>query len=349
MDRRNFLTGAGVACIMVMGRTNRAFAQSARKEVFIGGRRITVVDIHAHCLFQEVAPIIQNTSMANADLGDNLTLGPHRIEALDERGIDIAALSVNRFWWYAANPQQARDIVRINDEGLAKWCALYPDRFVALSSPALQFPDLAAEQLDYAVNELGHRGACIGGHARGEVPSSAKYDPFWAKAEQLGVPVFMHPDGSKNIIQPNVLDGAGGLGNVIGNPLETTLFLSRMIFDGTLDRFPNLKVCAAHGGGYFPSYLGRSEVACDRNNANCVNKKMPSEYLKSQVLIDSMVFNEEGLRHLVEVAGTSQVVYGSDMPFEWPDTIDLIANSPSLSNAQKEAILGGNLIDLLKI
>ena len=122
-----------------------------------------------------------------------------------------------------------------------------------------------------------------------------------------------------------------------------------MIFDGTLDRFPNLKVCAAHGGGYFPSYLGRSEVACDRNNANCVNKKMPSEYLKSQVLIDSMVFNEEGLRHLVEVAGTSQVVYGSDMPFEWPDTIDLIANSPSLSNAQKEAILGGNLIDLLKI
>ena len=76
---------------------------------------------------------------------------------------------------------------------------------------------------------------------------------------------------------------------------------------------------------------------------------MPSEYLKSQVLIDSMVFNEEGLRHLVEVAGTSQVVYGSDMPFEWPDTIDLIANSPSLSNAQKEAILGGNLIDLLKI
>jgi len=349
MDRRNFLIEAGAVCIMAMGHANNTLAQPNRKEIFIGGRRITVVDIHAHCLFQEVAPIIQNTSMANADLGDNLVLGPHRIEALNERGIDIAALSVNRFWWYAANPQQARDIVRINDEGLAEWCTLYPDRFVALSSPALQFPSLAAEQLDYAVNELGHRGACIGGHARGEVPSSAKYDPFWAKAEQLGVPVFMHPDGSKNIIQPNVLDGAGGLGNVIGNPLETTLFLSRMIFDGTLDRFPNLKVCAAHGGGYFPSYLGRSEVACARSNANCANKKMPSEYLKDQLLIDSMVFNEEGLRHLVEVAGANQVVYGSDMPFAWPDTIDLIANSPSLSDAQKEAILGGNLIGLLKI
>ena len=167
--------------------------------------------------------------------------------------------------------------------------------------------------------------------------------------EGLGVPVFMHPDSSKNIIQPNVLDGAGGLGNVIGNPLETTLFLSRMIFDGTLDRFPNLKVCAAHGGGYLPSYLGRFEVASDRNNANCVNRKKPSEYLRSQLLVDSIVFNEEGLRHLVNVAGASQVVYGSDMPFPWPDTMDLIANSPSLNDTQKEAILGGNLIKLLKI
>jgi len=351
VNRRAFLTTVGKAAAgtLLLSRGFDAVAQSGRKEVFVGGRRMTVVDIHAHCLFQEVRPVIEGTPLANAPLQDNLVLGPHRIEALDARGIDIAALSVNRFWWYEAPLEQAREIVRINDEGLTEWCNAHSDRFVPLSSPALQFPELAAEQLDYAVKELGHRGASILGHARGEAPTTEKYDPFWAKLEELGVPVFMHPDGSRNIIQPGVLDGPGGLGNVIGNPLETTLFLSRLIFDGVLDRFPGLKVVAAHGGGYLPSYLGRSEVACGRNNANCVNVKNPREYLRDQIMIDSMVFNEEGLRHLVAVSGASQVVYGSDMPFAWPDTIDLIAESPSLSDADKQAILGGNLIELLKL
>jgi aminocarboxymuconate-semialdehyde decarboxylase len=268
---------------------------------------------------------------------------------MDARGIDIAALSVNRYWWYEANRQQARDIVRINDEQLTEWCAAHPDRFVALTSPALQFPDLAAEQLEYAVRELGHRGASIGGHAQNEIPSSPKFDVFWAKVEELGVPVFMHPNNAFNLIAEGRLAGAGGLNNIVGNPLETTVFLSRMIFDGTLDRFPGIKVCAAHGGGYLPSYLGRSEVACARNNANCQNQKNPSDYLKSQILVDTMVFSEEGLRHLVAETGVSQVVYGSDMPFDWPDTIDLIVESPSLNNAEKMAILGGNLIELLKL
>ena len=160
----------------------------------------------------------------------------------------------------------------------------------------------------------------------------------------------MHPGGAENVVRDDAWDGRGDLGNVIGNPLETTLFLSRMIFDGTLDRFPRLRICAAHGGGYLPSYLGRTEVACDvRPGANCANKRRPSEYLKQQILVDSMVFSENGLRHLVAEAGAGQVVYGSDIPFNWPETIALIVNSPSLSDADKEAILGGNLIRLLRI
>ena len=346
MNRRNFLKAAGqvAAGSMLTGAGMGAYAQ-ARKEVRIGGRRVTVVDIHNHCDFLEVAPLIEGTSMADANL--NRLLGPERLVAMDAHGIDIAALSVNRYWWYAADPELARRIGSVHDELLAEWCAMHPDRFVALCSPALQFPDLAAEQLDYAVNELGHRGASVQGHARGEAISVAKYDPFWAKAEALSVPIFMHPDGSDNIIQPGALAGPGGLGNIIGNPLETTLFLSRMIFDGTLDRFPGLRVVASHGGGYLPSYLGRSEVACARNNANCVNTKNPSEYMRTQILADTMVFNEEGLRHLVAVMGASQVVYGTDIPHGWPDTLDLVVESPTLSDAEKEAILGGNLIELL--
>ena len=160
----------------------------------------------------------------------------------------------------------------------------------------------------------------------------------------------MHPNNAQNIIRDGGLPGRGNLNNIIGNPLETTLFLSRLIIDGTLDRFPALKVCAAHAGGYLPSYLGRTQVACDvRANANCANIRRPSEYLKDQILIDSMIFSPEGLRHLVAEAGPSQIVYGTDVPYDWPLGLDLILNAPFLTDADKEAILGGNLSRLLRI
>lgn len=102
------------------------------------------------------------------------------------------------------------------------------------------------------MNRLGARGASIAGHVNGEVPASEPYDPFWAKCEELDVPVFVHPAGARNTVMEGALDFPGDLGNIVGNPLETGLLLTRMIFDGTSDRFPNLKICGAHGGGYLP-------------------------------------------------------------------------------------------------
>jgi aminocarboxymuconate-semialdehyde decarboxylase len=160
----------------------------------------------------------------------------------------------------------------------------------------------------------------------------------------------MHPGGADNILKDGALRGRGDLGNIIGNPLETTYFLSRLIFDGTLDKFPGLKICAGHAGGYLPSYLGRSEAACVvRANANCANKKRPSEYFKRELLIDTMVFSEEGLRHLVAEMGAGQILYGTDIPFNWPVGVDLVLKAPFLSDADKVAILGGNLSKLLRI
>jgi aminocarboxymuconate-semialdehyde decarboxylase len=167
--------------------------------------------------------------------------------------------------------------------------------------------------------------------------------------QELGQLAFMHPNGSANLVQANALAGRGGLGNIVGNPLETTVFLSRLIFDGTFDKFPNLKVCGAHGGGYLPSYLGRTEVACQRQGQNCIIKKKPSDYLRSNILADAMVFSEEGVRHLVAEMGPSQVVFGTDTPFNWPVSVDPIVNNKSLSNADKEAVLGGTLAKLLRI
>jgi aminocarboxymuconate-semialdehyde decarboxylase len=137
---------------------------------------------------------------------------------------------------------------------------------------------------------------------------------------------------------------------VIWNPLETTIALSHLIFEGTLDTFPGLKICAAHGGGYLPSYMNRSDHACELSQTPCtpgVPKKRPTEYLK-QMYFDSLVFTPEALRHLVAEVGSGQIVVGTDYPFPWvDDPIGHVLNTPGLTVAQQEAILGGTASRLL--
>ena len=149
------------------------------------------------------------------------------------------------------------------------------------ASVALQHPELAAEQLQDGVKRLGLRGASIGGHVNGEDLSLPKFDPFWAKAAELGVPVFMHPGGAENIVKEGAFRGRGDLGNIIGNPLETTYLLSRLIFDGTFDKFPGLRVCR-RARRRLSAVVPRTDRGGlrVRGNANCANKKKPSEYLE---------------------------------------------------------------------
>jgi len=126
-----------------------------------------------------------------------------------------------------------------------------------------------------------------------------------------------------------------------------------MIFEGVFDRFPGLKIAAAHAGGYLPSYSGRSDAACGRGGSvgdECrALKRLPSEYFRTNIWVDSMIFRENGLRHLVNEVGVDHLVYGTDWPFDWPVGIDFILKAQFLTDAQKEAILGGNLVKLLKI
>ena len=351
-NRRDFVksVAGATAGMYVMAHGGNAVAQApaTRRQAMIGGRRVRVIDVHAHCNMP-LGNVVAGTPFENR-AGGNTRLG-ERLALMDTQGLDIQALSVNGFWWYeASDPGLARAICTTQNEGLAAWVGEHPDRFVAMASVPLQFPDLAAEILEDAVTRLGARGVTLGGHANGEDVSLPKFDPFWAKAADMGELVFMHPGGADNIIKDGSFGGRGALGNIMGNPLETTYFLSRLIFDGVFDRHPQLRVCGAHAGGYLPSYFGRTEAACDvRGNADCANTKRPREYLRSQILVDTMVFSEEGLRHLVAEMGVGQVVYGTDNPFDWPVTIDLVLDAPFLSDAEKEAILGGNLMKLLRI
>jgi aminocarboxymuconate-semialdehyde decarboxylase len=351
MNRRTFIaTGAAFALAPRLKAIQQT--QARRREVSIGSRRIRVIDIHGHFIAPEELDLIRNTNLAGniANQPQSLLLDAARLRTLDERGIDIQVISHQGAWWYRTDRDLAERLIQVQNERLAASCRQHPDRLAGLASVALQYPELAAQQLEHAVKTLGLRGVGIGGHAGGEVPSIAKYDPFWRKVEELGVVVFVHPAGAENVIQQGALRGRGDLGNIIGNPLETTVFLSRLIFDGTLDRFPNLKVIGAHAGGYLPSYLGRTDVACDvRPGGNCANKKKPREYFRQQILVDSMILSDEGLRHLVAEIGSGQIVYGTDIPYNWPAPVDLILNASFLSDAEKEAILGGTLTKLLRI
>jgi aminocarboxymuconate-semialdehyde decarboxylase len=347
MRRRQFVrtVAAGAAGAFLVPQFARA---QGRRQVTIGGRRVRVIDVHAHCEIPLGAVVKGTAFEERASVSPELE---KRIPLMDKQGVDLQALSINDFWWYEAKDRGlARAICLAQNEGLAAWVKQHPDRFVAMASVPLQFPDLAAEILEDGIKRLGMRGTTMGGHVNGEDPSLPKFDPFWAKAAEMGELVFMHPNGSANIAKEGTFQGRGNLSNIIGNPLETTYFLSRLIFDGVFDRHPRLKVCGAHGGGYLPSYFMRTEVACDvRGNANCANKKRPREYLRSQILADTMVFSDEGLRHLVAEMGVSQIVYGTDNPFNWPVTVDLVLNAKWLSDAEKEQILSGNLMRLLRI
>jgi len=178
-----------------------------------------------------------------------------------------------------------------------------------------------------------------------------KFYPFWAKAEELGVLIFIHPQSTPELAMR--LKGNGWLSNVIGNPLDTTIALSHLIFEGTLDRFPGLKICAAHGGGYLPSYAARSDHGCRVSPQHCDRtiqlKKKPTEYLR-QLYFDSLVFTSEALRHLVAEVGSSHIVMGTDHPIPWQDkAVDHILDTPSLSDAERAAILGESAARLLGI
>jgi len=319
-----------------------------RREVVINGRRVKTVDVHSHCVIPETL-VMLGLKVETQRRGLVMVVAD-RVREMDEQGIDVEALSINPFW-YRAERDLAREVIRIQNEKLAELCAAQPDRFVAFASVALQYPDLAVEQLQHGVKNLGLRGAAVGASVAGDEFSHPKFHPFWAKAEELGVLIFIHPQSTPDLARR--FKGNGWLSNVIGNPLDTTIALSHLIFEGTLDRFPGLKICAAHGGGYLPSYAARSDHGCRVSPELCDTtiqlKKKPTEYLR-QLYFDSLVFTAEALRHLATEVGSSQIVIGTDHPIPWQDkAVDHVLNTPSLSDAERVAILGETAARLLGI
>jgi len=317
----------------------------------VNGLQVRTVDVHAHCVVPEAVALYEAATATTIRTNDELLLAsPARLRAMDEQGIDVEALSINPFW-YAASRELSTELIAVQNEHLAEFCASEPDRFVAFASVALQHPDLAAQQLDDGVRRFGMRGVAIGGSVEGRELADPDFHPFWAKAEELGALVFIHPQGCGELAASGRLRGNGLLTNVIGNPLETTIALSHLIFEGTLDRFPGLRILAAHGGGYLPSYAARSDAVLRTFPDQCsppgTLAKAPTDYLR-QLYFDTIVFTPEALRHLAAETGSGQLMMGTDYPYPWTSTsVDHIIATPGLSDDERVAILGGTATTLL--
>jgi predicted TIM-barrel fold metal-dependent hydrolase len=354
--RRSFINGMGVvfcSCALL----NIAQAQQPirpRLPLMVKGKRTKTIDVHSHCLFHEALNLIGDEAKAvlppTKGAQEHFIVIEERLKGMDAMAIDMEVLSINPFW-YRKDRDLASQIVKVQNEKLAELCASRPDSFAAFASLALQFPDLAVQQLEDAVKKQGLRGAAIGASVAGEDFSNPKFHPVWAKAEELGAVLFIHPQSTPELAKR--FQGNGWLSNLIGNPLDTTIALQHLIFEGTLDRFPGLKVLAAHGGGYLPSYAARSDHACFVSPQNCNPdiklKKKPSEYL-NQLHFDALVFTPEALRHLVAQVGASQIMLGTDHPIPWEEhPVDHVFATKTLSDAEKIAILGGNAARLLGV
>ena len=278
-----------------------------------------------------------------------------RLEMMEKGRIALAALDPStQLLGYDLKGEQAESWCRVYNECVNEFLKKYPERFTAMAAVPIQEPARAANVLEHAVAQLGFRGAYIATNVNHRYYDSDEFDPFWAKAQELNVLVFMHPD---NPAGTEVM-GSFGLRLVCGNPADTTLSLGLLIYSGVFDRFPNLKLCTCHGGGFFPYHMKRFDREfitgkqatrrADRPNApKCVSA--PSAYLKN-LYFDTLVYDVETLDFLRRKVGAEHLMLGTDFPYilgDWQgvDKIEAL----SCLESEKRAILEGNARELLKI
>ena len=293
------------------------------------------------------AETMENQQAMIQDIGPLLTDLERRLEKMDRQGVDVQLVSPSPAHYHTwAGPELARSVTRTVNEGIAELCAARPDRLVGLGMVPVQHPEVAEAELVRAVTELGLKGVEISTTAPGLELADEEFEPFWARAEELGALVFIHPWGCT--LGPRL--NRHYLGNIVGQPVETTVALSHIIFSGLLDRRPDLRILAAHGGGYLPYYVGRSDHGWKVRPEIRTPKNPPSSYLK-KLYFDSLVYEPGALASLVERVGAERVMLGSDFPFDMgvEDPVERVEAVPGLAPEERAAILGSTVSGLLKI
>jgi len=330
------------------------------------------IDVHAHYVPEPCVPemevkgsdgriqglrIIQEggRQIAYTNNAHNIGFDPPQIYSIERRlsemaaqWVDMQVLSVPPFlFFYGIDAAQSLELCRKINNGFAQTVNDHPKRFIALANLPMQDPQMAARELERSVRELGLRGAEICSNVNGKNLDDKSFAPFYAKLQELDVPVFIHPS---NILGGQRLSGYH-LQNLIGNPTDTAVAVASLIFGGVLKEFPRLKFYLAHGGGSCPFIRGRWEHGWQvRPEARANIDRPPSEYLRL-LCFDSLVHSVPALNYLVETVGAARVMMGSDYPFDMGDKnpVEPIASLPHTSDDDKEMIFGGNAAALFKI
>jgi len=283
------------------------------------------------------------------DRGPQLSSIEARLNDMDRMGIDIQAVSpAPTQYCYWSEPDLGRELSRMINDRIAEIVAQWPERFVGLGTVPLQNADMAVEELERGVRQLGLRGieVCTNVNGRDLTDPSLGLEKVFAKAEALGALIFMHPLGFNQ--GERLVDHY--FNNVIGNPMDSTIAVSHLIFDGVMARHPKLKVVVAHAGGYLAHYWARMDHAYRaRPDCRTLIKHPPSTYLK-RFYFDTITFDPQMLRQLIDVYGAEHVMLGTDYPYDMgeDDPVGLIESVKRLSRADKELIMGGNAMRLLR-
>ncbi|HEY4136768.1 MAG TPA: amidohydrolase family protein [Alphaproteobacteria bacterium] len=319
-----------------------------------------VIDIHGHINLAKPKAILEARQPSKHGKGGGeegggitdrsrnaiLTDIDRRIADMDGMGVDMMALTPSPpRGFYKFDESLAGDIARsVNDE-VAKVVADHPTRFVALGNLPVQHVAWSVKELERSTHELGHKGVRVTTNIAGIELGDRRFDPLWAKAQELGSVIFLHPQG---FTEPERLADYF-MTNVVGQPLETTLALAQMIFGGVFERFPDLKLCGSHGGGYLPFYLGRFEQAY-RERAECrVHINKSPEYYVKKLWLDTVVFRPDQIAFIANLVGHEKIVMGTDSPYDMGENhpVELVKSTPGLNESQKADILGGNAARLL--
>jgi aminocarboxymuconate-semialdehyde decarboxylase len=269
-----------------------------------------------------------------------------RLARMDAAKVDVQVLSVTwRLFRYEQDAAAAADMARRINDDLSAIAQAHPDRFLAFAQLPLQDTDLAIRELERAMALPGIVGAAVGTDVAGREWDHPELRPFLEAAAAGRALVYVHP--SDRPVDARL--ARFHLRNLIGNPLETTIAIASLIFGGTLDAVPDVKLVFSHAGGYVPFAVGRFDHGYRvRPEAQEHATALPSDYLR-RLWYDSIVHSDLGMRHLVDTVGLGQCVMGSDDPADMGprDPVAFLRGCGSLTGAEQDAIIGDNLARLL--
>ncbi|WP_051838913.1 amidohydrolase family protein [Streptomyces sp. NRRL F-5126] len=265
----------------------------------VDGRRVTRVEVGGR---PSGLPLIPRLS----DVAE-------RLAWMAAAGVDVQLVAP---WMdlagYELPPRDGLWLARVQNDSTAALCAAHPGRFKGAAAVPLQAPDLAAAELRRAVTELGHEAVQIGARVGGTGLDDPSLAPFWRTAQELDVPVIVHP---AELDVPERMRRLF-LHILVGNPSETTFAAAALLLGGILEEYPGLRVLLVHGGGFVPYQMGRLDRGFTAAPpAARARGRLSPRQLAGRLYFDTVLHDDDALRHLLDFAGPGRVALGSDYPF----------------------------------